>query len=609
MAGIALILNRDHAPGAHTHLNDALTALRHRGSDGARRWIHGGYAIGQQNFLVCPEDRCGPLILETDGNQAVVIAFDGRLDNREELLRALVPPNGNDCSDTELAGRTYLHWGAAGFERLRGSLALILADTRSDTTHFYRNPLGGRELYYFASPRHLLAATEPAALLRHPALSRELDDTWLANYFAFHTGTDNRTVYRAIRLLLPGERLTCTADAITRHRQAPAIGHTRLDCRSDGDCAERFRELLHRAAARACRSRGPVGIMLSSGIDSGALAYCAADRLREEGKILTACSWSLRQFPEADESAAIEALAVDAGIELQLRAGDDCWPLSDASAWPLSINTPQANPFQRLIEHSYHTAAEAGCRVLLNAGCGDSLYPEPYYWLSEALFDRRWQLIVGELRQHLGHIGWGAIHRDTALRWIIKRAIGWHPRPNKPPPWLTKRARRLYRPRELWPPEAYQAKRHDQHLALLGLDLAGAATIPNRRANPLGIEVRDPYLDWDLVDFMLALPAWQCFRQDQFKFIARNAMRGRMLESIRTQGRVGLLEPFFEFGLFHRSRPLLLELLFDPDAEWPRYVDKHRVSEALEQPDSGDCSSYLIWQCVAFELWRKKYFA
>ena len=608
MAGITLILNRDGAPVERQRLDDALAALQHRGVDGEARWSHANYALGQQNFLVCPEDACGPLVLEA-GGESVAIAFDGRLDNREELLQTLTPPAGTRCCDANLAARAYLCWGAAGFDRLRGSLALILADTRADTIHLYRNPLGSRELYYFLSPRHLLAATEPAALLRHPAVSSELDETWLAGYFSFYPEAGSRTVYQAIRQLLPGERLTRTPETVIRRREIPAIGSTPLTSRSDADYADRFRELLMRATARVCRSRGPIGIMLSSGLDSGSVAYCAADHLRSRDRSLTAYSWSLRHFPEADESTAIEALAANAGITLNLQPADDCWPLSELESWPLTINTPVSNAFQRLNERVHHTAAEAGCRVLLNAGTGDSLYPEPHYWLAEALFDRRWRLFLSELRLHLHYIGLTGLHRDRALRQIVKQASGWRPRPNKPPPWLTEQARRLYQPRELWPPEAHKAKRHDQYRTLLGLYLVNAVTSVNHFTNPLGIELRDPYLDWELVDFMLSIPAWQYFQQDRFKFIARNAMRGRMLESIRTQGRVGILTPFFEFGLFDRSRPLLRTLLLDPAAEWPRYVHKRWVSDALAQKRPDDHSGLLIWQCAAFELWRKKYFA
>jgi hypothetical protein len=103
---------------------------------------------------------------------------------------------------------------------------------------------------------------------------------------------------------------------------------------------------------------------------------------------------------------------------------------------------------------------------------------------------------------------------------------------------------------------------------------------------------------------MLSLAAYCSFQQDQFEFIARNAMRKRMLESIRMQGRVGILTPFFNFGLFEQSRPLLL----DPAAEWPRYVEKTRVSDALAQKQPEEQSSLLIWQCATFDLWRRRYF-
>ena len=332
MAGLLLHLNRDGRAADAALLNRGLKVMQNRGIDGASRWLYRNIALGQQNFLVCPEDVACPLLRNTEEGP-IALVFDGRLDNRDALLGEIGPAAAADCADAELVLIAYQRWGDACFSKLRGSLALIIADTResgSSKICLFRTPLGGRELYYHASARYFLAATEPAALLAHPDVSNDLSVPAMRSYFADFNSLLPRVVLSIGHAIAARRAVDCRTGQIRLTRDAPGIGMKPLRYRDDAAYAEHFRELLLRATHRACRSRGDVGIMLSSGMDSGPAAYFASAHLASVGRSFTAYSWALPGFPVADESPLIRALAEHAGLTLKIADADDCWPLSQA---------------------------------------------------------------------------------------------------------------------------------------------------------------------------------------------------------------------------------------------------------------------------------------
>lgn len=86
----------------------------------------------------------------------------------------------------------------------------------------------GRSLFYFLSQEWFVAASEVQGVLRHPAVSADLDDSWLTNFFALRTPRNSTTPFRAVTELLPGERLTVTREGHEMARSPPDIGAGRI---------------------------------------------------------------------------------------------------------------------------------------------------------------------------------------------------------------------------------------------------------------------------------------------------------------------------------------------------------------------------------------------
>jgi hypothetical protein len=104
---------------------------------------------------------------------------------------------------------------------------------------------------------------------------------------------------------------------------------------------------------------------------------------------------------------------------------------------------------------------------------------------------------------------------------------------------------------------------------------------------------------------MLSIPAYQCHRPGQYKYIAREAMRGHMPESLRSRPRGSLLTSFFDAG-FEQSLPAIKRFLSRPQCTWTEYVKKEFVDKALTDGQAPELNKILAWQALTYELWMQR---
>ena len=206
MSGILGIWNRDGRPVDRSELLRLRATLAHRGGDGEGLEIQGSVALACCLRRIAPEAAAEtqPLV----SSSGVVVVFDGRLDNREELLSLLRPmsPVSPDSPDPALVIAAYDAIGDAFPERLNGDFALGLYDARRSTMLLARDSVGVRPLYYYIAHDLLMFASEIKALLAHARIVAEPDDDALADLmFNSLTGEDSKglTFFRDIFSVLP----------------------------------------------------------------------------------------------------------------------------------------------------------------------------------------------------------------------------------------------------------------------------------------------------------------------------------------------------------------------------------------------------------------------
>lgn len=599
--GILVWVDRQSRPVEAAPFAAIAASERHRGVDGFRQRLLGPVALAQHNFHVSAHAELCPAEPRGDGT---FVLLDGRLDHRHRLMAELgLGPA--PCSDPELVVAAYGRWGTGWVEHIHGSVAAVIVDPARRRVLASRDELGRVPLYYHVAPGFILLASEPAAILRHPEVGKGLDAQWLSYYFGlFRSVVRDGTPFEQVKGLLPGQSLLWEGDQVRFIAARRRLGLGRVRYPRDGDYAGRFRELLVASIANVTAGYDRVGIMLSGGMDSCPVACLAAERFRQTGQQLTAYSWTLAGYPEADEAGPVRTCAEFAGIQTRLFAADDLWSLPEPVAWPTDINTPGANAFLKLFIEIYERVAADGDRILLQGTFGDNLYPKQWE-LADALSDRKFGLAARELAGLIRRNGLRALHRQPQVRLALKRLLHIRRlRGPQPPPWLTPRAAQALN-FETWPPKAERHPRPNQFLALLGPDVSQRRFGFGYEHIRRGVYRCDPFHDWDLIDFMLSIPAYQCARLGQTKYLAREAMRGHMPEALRTRPRGSRLGSFFDAG-FERSLDAMRRFLSRPECTWPEYVQHDFVMRGLSAGASPDTEKLMVWMALSYELWRQR---
>ena len=232
--------------------------------------------------LLSRERKANPVV-DPLGN---VLVFDGRLDNRQDLL-ATVDTAGitSECPDSTLVLAAWRTWGHAFASRLQGDFALALFDSRRRRLVLARDPVGCRPLYYWTDGRTFLFASEIKAILTHGGVSREPNRDLLADFFLLERlpyDDDGRTFFQDVQAVRPGYCVGVTSQGISEERFWDFDLRSQVRYARYADYAERLRELLIQAVKRRMRSIHPVAVAVSGGLDSS-IVLCIADDLQRSG--------------------------------------------------------------------------------------------------------------------------------------------------------------------------------------------------------------------------------------------------------------------------------------------------------------------------------------
>jgi asparagine synthase (glutamine-hydrolysing) len=542
-----------------------------------------------------------------DAKSGIAAAFCGRIDNRTELLSALeLVGSSEPLSDGALFLRSYLHWREGVFGRLLGPYSAIVVDERRKSVLCARDPLGDRGLFFHLGPAIFAAASEESALLSLPGVSARLDENSVGRFFAPDEPLPGSTFFAEVSDLQPGEVMEVGVDDVRRWRSAEIVPATVPRYHRDREYVDQFRELLGRAVEARLRAVGPPGVMMSGGLDSTALAAVAAPMIRTRGGRLRSFSYTFSDLPSCDESAFIAHVTGRFDLQASAVVGDRLWPLCNLATLPRSPNNPLQGPYRGLRDAVFSDAATAGTRVLISGEFGDELYCGAVSWLADLL--RR-----GRLPEAIFHCvadrWWrmtGRRPRLYSLLSSLRCALGGKGRwqPSTAQPWLTARGLQALESTE---PALPDWGRPAQIWTVLHRSGALSNVSAPYHASSHGIEVRRPYRDRRLIEFILAVPAHLLYRPGQTKWILREALRGELPDEVRLRRHPTSLQALFCRGLMKEAREDASRMLFAADALWRPYVRQEWLEESFPRrlggPDGPTLSA--IWRSLCVELWRQ----
>jgi len=506
MCGIVAILNTNQEPGSDQLAKAMSDRIAHRGPDGSGHWAKDNVALGHRRLSIIDLSDGGSQPMQTpDGRYT--ITYNGELYNFGDLKLELQAQGEHfvSKSDTEVLLRAITRWGVEkAISRFNGIFVFVCYDAAERRLIVGRDRYGIKPLYVAEASGSLLFASESKAFLGHPGYSLAVDPQGMAEYFTFQNFLTDRTIFKNVRMFPAGHYaiIDCRNEKSLQPRRywdfrfdEPATAPSHEDLK---------RELLflfEQAVSRQLMSDVDVSCYLSGGMDSGSIAAVAARILPQLrtftcGFDLTSASGAELHFDERRLAERMSYLFRTEHYEVVLKAGDMERVIPKVVYHLDEPRVGQSYP-------NYYVAGLASRfgKVVLGGTGGDELfggYPWRYYRVAHAdtlddfvsdYFGFWQRLLPRERLQHaLAPIWDEAKHVD--VEEIFRSVLAQHPVDFKEPSAPLNLA--LY----------FEAKTF----------LHGLLVVEDKLSMAHGLESRVPFLDNDLVDFAMRIPAQEKVR-------------------------------------------------------------------------------------------------
>lgn len=270
MCGIVGIYDRTGRPIDRELLQRMTSSLHHRGPDGQGFFVDGAIGLGHRRLSIIDVQGGAQPISNEDGTLQIV--FNGEIYNYVELQKELAALGHlfRTASDTEVILHAYEQWGPGCVNRFNGMFVFAIVNTDNNTIFLARDHLGIKPLYYVVLGNLLLFASEIKALIQYAACPREVDLDSLAELFTFRYVPSPKTLFKGILKLPPGHIMHVSETGARVERFWNWVPRLRTRW-IEGELIEEYRSLLEDAVRLQLRSDVPIGLFLSSGIDSGVL--------------------------------------------------------------------------------------------------------------------------------------------------------------------------------------------------------------------------------------------------------------------------------------------------------------------------------------------------
>jgi asparagine synthase (glutamine-hydrolysing) len=634
MCGIAGILGE-----ANEHLIRQMTDLiSHRGPDDCdtKVFTHPGppVSLGHRRLSIIDLTSAGRQPMANE-DETIWIVFNGEIYNfpslREQLLGA--GHRFRSRTDTEVLVHGYEEWGIELVEKLNGIFAFAIWDSRQQLLHLARDRFGVKPLYYCKKGPRLLFASEIKSLFCDPALERELDLEALLAYVKFRYCPEPFTLFKSVRKVLPGHVMTFHGETAATKRFYELTFQESADPKAEANWARQLRDLLFTAVRRQMISDVPVGLFLSGGVDSGGLLAIAQSfkneplttftigfrredqRFEGQPDDIRYARELARRFKTDHEEIILEPKIVDLLPKV-------IWHLDDPIADPAGIT-------------SYlicQAARQRGTKVLLSGQGGDEVfcgYPWHLAVQISRYYDRLPKRVRSLLEQLLARlpaakggpltatfrrlrkfsssasldfeerlIGFLSYASGENLRGLFGEQYGASIQSGLPERthWeLLKRSSRWH--------YVNRMLHLDMGTFLPSLNLA----YTDKTSMAFGVEVRVPYLDNEIVDFMARVPPELKMRRTVRKYLMKQALHGLLPRHILNRKKAGFGAPIRTW-IVSDLKEMIGDLLSETHLKHRGFFNPAYVHKLIQENASGRHDyNYLIYSLLCFELWCRVY--
>jgi asparagine synthase (glutamine-hydrolysing) len=625
VCGICGVAGGDPAGGREL-VGRMCAALEHRGPDDEGMAQLDGVTLGMRRLSIIDlEGGHQPMHNE---DSSVWVIQNGEIYNHLELRDVLIASGHtfDTQSDTEVLVHGYEQWGEEMVERLNGMFAFAVLDRRKGVVLLARDRMGIKPMHYAIDGRRLIFASELKAMLRDPALRKGVDAAALDDYLAYEFVPSPSSIVLGISKLQPAHTLTfAVADGSHRLRRywSPELGAGEMTHRRtlDEEC-EQLRAVLRESVRKELISDVPLGVFLSGGIDSSAVAAMMT-QLGGEVKSFSV-GFADRSF---DESGYARQVAQHLGTEHHELILEPSMLLDLIPQLPNLLDEPLGDA-SIIPTHLLSEFTRRHVKVALGGDGGDELfagYPTlqahrlaGYYMkaprvLREGLVEpvvRRLPVSRNNLsfdfraKRFVGGAGYPAAERHQ--RWM-----GSFAREERAALLSGETRRQLSAngSRELGFGETDYADPLNQILLMdMRLYLENDILVKLDRASMMAsLEGRVPLLNNDFVEYATHLPLNMKLRGLRSKFLLKRALRGILPDSILNRPKKGFGIPVADW-FRGPLREQLLEVLAPERLRRKGFFDPGAVQRLVEDHLSGRRDNRKqLWTLFAFDVWHDGY--
>lgn len=576
----------------------------------------------------------------------LALVFNGEIYNYREL-RAELEATGHrfaSVSDSEVLLHLYEAEGLAVLGRLNGIFAFAIYDGRErgrpegvgrGALFIARDPLGVKPLYFVNTPRGFLFASELKALLLEPTVDRTIDGAALHQTLAYLWTPAPRTILRAVRKLEPGSAMIVSRSRVAKKWCYYTPPYGQISTASEADLARELADRLYRAVERQLVSDVPVGAFLSGGLDSSSVVAMMR-RVRPKERIQT---FTIGFEDEANTEGNPSDLPFARKVARHLDVSMEEITLPSNAIRRLQemihlLDEPQADPAPINALMIAEASRAMGIPVLLSGAGGDDIFGGyRRHWALQ--FERNWVWLPAVIRRRMQDSAqWAASGRGrgqsvAAVRRLAKmfayagesddrRLVSYFL-------WSTDQLRRgLYSPEFARETESFDAaepllhtlKRiplnQDRLQKMLLLDTVHFLADHNlnytdRAGMAVGVEIRVPLLDLDLVDFAAKIPPAMKQAGRVGKPLFKKAMEPYLPHDVIYRPKTGFGAPLRRW-LRTELRDLVQETLSPAALKRRGFFDPAAVARLIDDDWLGRVDgSYTIFSLLTFELWCRSF--
>lgn len=599
------IWNLDRKPVDREVLTRISDHLAEFGPDGTSMHINENVGILYRPFCTTPESR-----LEQQPHifaNGKVMTWDGRLDNREELISQLGSPLNKSSTDPATVAAAYEQWGSESFGKLIGDWAVALWNSNEQELLLARDYIGIRQLFYGWTANSVIWCSHLLPLAN--AGSRfSICHEYIAGYLAFRPDAD-LTPYKEIRSVLPGTLVKIRHSKIVVQRYWTLDLGRKTRYKTDAEYEEHFRHLFRVAVHRRLSSTSPILAELSGGLDSSSIVCTADDILAKEGATtprIDTFSYHDTNDPDGDDLpyvTAVENKRGRVGFHAELN-GTEAFSVEQ----PTFVATPGFSEREELTRARIELRQQHLHRVLLSGTGGDEM-------LGQTL-DPRVQMADLLLMGNLARFGkelmaWSNVTRRSWIQLLfqtLSQTLPWTVRTRlsavaKVEPWLNPRfarayripARRLEQIPDVW---IWSPVVRDSVQTIVGL--ARQMT----QSRPSTYEIRYPYLDQSLVEFLTSIPSQQLLRPGEHRSLMRRALAHCLPAQIVARRTKAAASRCYAISL--RRQWAKIETIFHSSLSASLgYLNDDALQLTLRSMKEGDFPPYYLrpLRALSLEIW------